>query len=74
MKGYEFLPEAEEEMNEAARFYERRKKALGLKFLNAVERTIISILAPAIRSGTFAEHPSPHCTRFPLRGFVRDPI
>lgn len=45
MKGYEFLPEAEEEMNEAARFYERRKKGLGLEFLNEVERTIASILA-----------------------------
>ena len=40
MKGYEFLPEAEEEMNEAARFYERRKKGLGFEFLNEVERTI----------------------------------
>ena len=44
MKGYEFLPEAEEEMNEAARFYERRKKGLGFEFLNEVERTIASIL------------------------------
>jgi len=40
MKGYEFLPEAEEEMNEAARFYERRKKGLGFEFLSEVERTI----------------------------------
>ncbi len=45
MKGYEFLPEAEEEMNEATRFYERRKKGLGFEFLNEVERTIASILA-----------------------------
>ena len=45
MKGYEFLPEAEEEMNEAARFYERRKKGLGVEFLSEVERTIASILA-----------------------------
>jgi len=45
MKGYEFLPEAEEEMNEAARFYERRKEGLGLEFLNEVEQTIASILA-----------------------------
>jgi plasmid stabilization system protein ParE len=45
MKGYEFLPEAEEEMNEAARFYERRKEGLGLEFLNEVQRTITSILA-----------------------------
>jgi hypothetical protein len=44
MKGYEFLPLAEEEMNEAARFYERRKKGLGLEFLNEVQRTITSVL------------------------------
>ncbi len=30
MKGYEFLPGAEEEMNETAQFYERtQKKVLG---------------------------------------------
>jgi plasmid stabilization system protein ParE len=45
MTEYEFLPEAEEEMNEAARFYERRKEGLGLEFLNEVQRTITSILA-----------------------------
>ncbi len=45
MKGYEFLPEAEEEMNEAAGFYERRRERLGLEFLNEVQRTITSILA-----------------------------
>ena len=45
MKGYEFLPEAEEELNEAARFYERRREGLGLEFLNEVERTVASILA-----------------------------
>ena len=44
MKGYEFLPEAEAEMNEAAQFYERRKKGLGLDFLSEVERTVASIL------------------------------
>ena len=32
-------------MNEAARFYERRKEGLGLEFLNEVQRTITSILA-----------------------------
>jgi plasmid stabilization system protein ParE len=55
MTGYEFLPEAEEEMNEAAQFYEGRKKGLGLEFLNEVERTVASIVAlpqsgPAISS------------------------
>ena len=43
--GITHAPEAEEEMNEAARFYERRKKGLGFEFLNEVERTIASILA-----------------------------
>ena len=32
-------------MNEAARFYERRREGLGLEFLNEVQRTITSILA-----------------------------
>ncbi len=45
MRGYEFLPEAEEEMNQTARFYERRREGLGLEFLNEVQRTIASILA-----------------------------
>ncbi|MBI4319192.1 MAG: type II toxin-antitoxin system RelE/ParE family toxin [Chloroflexi bacterium] len=44
MKDYEFLPEAEEEMNEAALFYEDRSEGLGLDFLEEVEHTIASIL------------------------------
>jgi plasmid stabilization system protein ParE len=45
MKGYHFLPEAEEEMNEAARFYEGRSEGLGEDFLDEVQRTVESILA-----------------------------
>ena len=45
MKGYEFLPEAEEEMNEAALFYEDRSEGLGLDFLEQVEQTVASIIA-----------------------------
>jgi plasmid stabilization system protein ParE len=45
MKDYQFLPEAEEEMNEAAQFYEGRTEGLGKDFLDEVEHTIQSILA-----------------------------
>jgi plasmid stabilization system protein ParE len=45
MKDYQFLPEAEEEMNEAAQFYEGRTERLGEDFLDEVEHTIQSILA-----------------------------
>ena len=43
MRNREFLPLAEEEMNEAARFYEERSPGLGRDFLDEVERTIESI-------------------------------
>lgn len=43
MRNREFLPLAEEEMNEAARFYEERSPGLGRDFLDQVERTIESI-------------------------------
>ena len=39
-----FLPAAETEMREAARFYEERSRGLGHDFLNEVERTIESIV------------------------------
>ena len=45
MKEYQFLPEAEEEMNEAARFYEGRSEGLGEDFLEEVQHTVESILA-----------------------------
>jgi len=44
MTEYEFLPEAEEEMNESALFYEARSEGLGTDFLEEVEQTIASIL------------------------------
>ena len=45
MTADEFLPEAEGEMNEAARFYEERSEGLGQDFLEEVEQTVGSILA-----------------------------
>ena len=45
MKDYHFLPEAEEEMNEAAQFYEGRSEGLGEDFLDEVQHTVDSILA-----------------------------
>ena len=44
MTDNEFLPEAEEEMNESALFYEGRSEGLGTDFLEEVEHTIASIL------------------------------
>lgn len=38
-----FLPEAAEEMLEAARFYEERANGLGSDFLNEVQRVVHSI-------------------------------
>lgn len=40
-----FLPPAQEEMTEAARFYETRSKGLGTEFLAEVERTIAAIVS-----------------------------
>ena len=45
MKDYQFLPEAEEEMNEAAQFYEGRSDGLGEDFLDEVQHTVESMLA-----------------------------
>jgi plasmid stabilization system protein ParE len=45
MRGYQFLPEAEEEMNEAAQFYEGRSEGLGDDVLDEVQHTIESIIA-----------------------------
>jgi plasmid stabilization system protein ParE len=65
MTAYQFLPEAEEEMNEAARFYEGRSEGLGLDFLNEVQRTITLILAHP-RSGPVV---SPNIRRRIVRRF-----
>ena len=40
MIGYRFLPPAEEEMTEAALFYESHSPGLGLEFLRDVQRII----------------------------------
>jgi toxin ParE1/3/4 len=39
-----YHPEAEAELIEAARFYERRVPALGAQFLDAVDKSIAAIL------------------------------
>ena len=40
MKDYRFLPEAEDEMNEAADFYDSRAYGLGTEFLDDVQRAV----------------------------------
>ena len=40
MMGFRFLSSAEQEMTEAARYYEEEAEGLGLDFLNDVQRTI----------------------------------
>jgi len=40
MKPVKFLPEAEEELIEAAKYYESQASGLGIDFLNMVERTV----------------------------------
>jgi len=43
MKSIIFLPEAEEEMYEAARYYESQAQGLGIDYLSEVERAVVSI-------------------------------
>ncbi|MEK6657819.1 MAG: type II toxin-antitoxin system RelE/ParE family toxin [Nitrospirota bacterium] len=43
MKPVIFLPEAEEEMLEAARYYESQASGLGIDYLSEVERAVASI-------------------------------
>ncbi|MBI5666294.1 MAG: type II toxin-antitoxin system RelE/ParE family toxin [Nitrospirae bacterium] len=43
MKSLIFLPEAKEEMNEAARYYEAQASGLGVDYLSEVERAVTSI-------------------------------
>ncbi|MBI3014373.1 MAG: type II toxin-antitoxin system RelE/ParE family toxin [Candidatus Tectomicrobia bacterium] len=52
----EFLPEAEEEFREAARYYENEAPGVGVAFVAEVRRAITSIIenpyaAPAVGSG-----------------------
>lgn len=43
MKSLIFLPEAKEEMNQAARYYEAQASGLGVDYLLEVERAVASI-------------------------------
>lgn len=43
MKPIIFLPEAEEEMNEAARYYDSQASGLGTDYLSEVERAVETI-------------------------------
>ena len=43
MKPVIFLPEAEEEMYEAARYYESQASGLGIDYISEVERAVASI-------------------------------
>ncbi len=43
MKKVEFLPEAEQEMAEAAKYYEGQAAGLGIEFLSEVERAVDAI-------------------------------
>jgi toxin ParE1/3/4 len=43
MKPAIYLPEAHEEMIEAARFYESRSAGLGAAFLNVIEKAVLDI-------------------------------
>ena len=45
MKSIIFIPEAREEMNEAARYYESQASGLGIDYLLEVERAVASITA-----------------------------
>lgn len=42
MKGYRFLPPAEEEMTEASRYYERASSGLGQEFLDDLQQTAVA--------------------------------
>jgi plasmid stabilization system protein ParE len=43
MKHIRFLPDAEEEMNEAAKYYQSKTAGLGIDYLSEVERAVASI-------------------------------
>ncbi|MBI4699083.1 MAG: type II toxin-antitoxin system RelE/ParE family toxin [Nitrospirae bacterium] len=43
MKSIIFLPDAEEEMYEAARYYESKASGLGIDYLSEIERAVASI-------------------------------
>ena len=43
MKPVVFLPEAEQEMLEAARYYESQASGLGIDYLSEIERAVVAI-------------------------------
>ena len=43
MKPVIFLPEAEQEMLEAARYYESQASGLGIDYLSEIERAVVAI-------------------------------
>lgn len=52
----EFLPEADEEFREAARYYESEAAGVGLSFIAAVHKSVAEIIelplaAPVVRAG-----------------------
>jgi plasmid stabilization system protein ParE len=56
MTAVSFLPPAEEEMIEAARYYESKSDGLGSEFLAEVERTIESIKAHPSAAAIIRSH------------------
>ena len=51
MKPVVFLPEAEQEMIEAAKYYELQASGLGVDYLSEVERAVQSIECKEMGSG-----------------------
>lgn len=43
MKTVVFLPQAEQEMLEAARYYESQTNGLGVDYLSEIERAIVAV-------------------------------
>ncbi len=67
-----YHPEAEAELAEATRFYERRVPTLGVQFLHAVDKSIATILEaplrPPITNGDVRRY---LMTRFPYGIYYR---
>jgi hypothetical protein len=63
MKHIKFLPDAEEEMYEAAKYYQSQTSGLGVDFLSEVERAIASIAQyhdmAKIKSRSLIDHQAP---------------
>lgn len=73
MKNAIFLPEAQQEMLDAARFYESRSPGLGGAFLDAIDRAVLEIREhparwPIIRSQVRRRL----VARFPYGALYRD--